>query len=316
MTRSPCGRPTAPLFVAGTALLFSIAPSPAQACSICRCGDPTYNALGSDGVAQTGLRLALDWDQVKKTQGPSDELDSITERRETLLVAYGVNDRLGLFARIPYSQRSLTETVDGTAEKSSASGLADPEVYAQVRLWSSQFRGDVGRQSSIYLLGGVKTDWGNNDVKRNGERLDEHVQPGTGSVDEFVGVAGSYQVSPESAIFTSAQYRNTGRNDAGYRYGNTTLLNVAFDRKLSDRWDVVLEADYRNALRDEVASSGEKDPNTGGSITYLSPRVLFSVGHGWVLRASAQFPLYQGGLNGKQEEKTVLNVGVSYLVGK
>jgi hypothetical protein len=316
MSLSHIGRPTASTFAAGTALLFSIAPSSTQACSICRCGDPTYNALGGDGVEQTGLRLALDWDQVEKTQGPSDELDSITERRETLLVAYGVNDRLGLFARIPYSERSLTETVDGEAEKTSASGLADPELYAQVRVWSSQFRGDVGRQSSVFLLGGVKTDWGNNDIQRNGERLDEHVQPGTGSVDEFVGVAGSYQVSPQSAIFASAQYRNTGRNDAGYKYGNTTLLNVAYDRKLSARWDVVLEADYRNALRDEVDSSGENDPNTGGSITYLTPRVLFSAGHGWVLRASAQFPLYQGGLNGQQEEKTVLNVGVTYLVGK
>jgi len=305
-----------PYVVAGAALVSVLASTPVSACSICRCGDPTYNALGSDGVAQTGLRLALDWDQVKKTQGPANALDSLTERRSTLMVAYGVNDRLGLFARIPYSERSLTETVDGVVDRSSASGLADPELYAQVRLWSSQFRGDLGRRSSVYLIGGVKTDWGNNDVKRDGQRLDEHVQPGTGSVDEFLGVAGSYQISHESAVFASAQYRNTGRNDAGYKYGNSTLLNVAFDRRLSSRWDVVLEADYRNAQRDEIDSSGAQDPNTGGSITYLTPRVLFSAGHGWVLRASAQFPLYQSGLNGQQEEKTVLNLGVSYLLGK
>jgi hypothetical protein len=316
MKYSRIQRRAIPYAVAVAALLSGLASTPVLACSICRCGDPTYNALGSDGVAQTGLRLALDWDRVEKTQGPPEELDSITERRTTLLVAYGVNDRLGLFARIPYSERSLTETVDGVADKSSASGLADPELYAQVRLWSSQFQGDVGRQSSVYLIGGIKTDWGNNNVKRGGERLDEHVQPGTGSVDEFLGVAGSYQISRESAVFASAQYRNTGRNDAGYQYGNTALLNIAFDRKLSNRWDVVLEADYRNAQRDEVDSTGTQDPNTGGSITYLTPRVLFSAGHGWVLRASAQFPLYQSGLNGLQEEKTVVNLGVSYLVGK
>lgn len=316
MKYPPIQRRAIPYAVAVSALLSGLASAPVSACSICRCGDPTYNALGSDGVAQTGLRLALDWDRVEKTQGPPDELDSITERRTTLMVAYGVNDRLGLFARIPYSERSLTETVDGEAEKNSASGLADPELYAQVRLWSSPFRGDVGRQSSVYLIGGVKTDWGNNNVKRGGERLDEHVQPGTGSTDEFLGVAGSYQVSHESAVFASAQYRNTGRNDAGYQYGNTALLNVAFDRRLSARWDIVLEADYRNAQRDEVDSTGTQDPNTGGSITYLTPRVLFSAGHGWVLRASAQFPLYQSGLNGEQEEKTVVNLGVSYLVGK
>jgi len=59
-----------PYLISGAALVSALASTPVSACSICRCGDPTYNALGSDGVAQTGLRLALDWDQVKKTQGP------------------------------------------------------------------------------------------------------------------------------------------------------------------------------------------------------------------------------------------------------
>src|SRR3954471_17704666 len=83
---------------------------PAHACSICRCGDPTFNALGKEGVAQTGLRVALDWDQVEKTQGPPDVRDSLREQRETLLLAYGLSDRFDLFARIPYSQRRLTES--------------------------------------------------------------------------------------------------------------------------------------------------------------------------------------------------------------
>src|SRR3954471_21632376 len=113
----------------------------ALACSICRCGDPTFNALGKDGVAQTGFRAALDWDQVEKTQGPPDERDSLREQRETLLMAYGVSDRFDVFARIPYSQRHLTETDGGELERSSASGLADPEIYAQARLWSSPFEG-------------------------------------------------------------------------------------------------------------------------------------------------------------------------------
>src|SRR3954471_10056957 len=83
---------------------------PAHACSICRCGDPTFNALGKEGVAQSGLRLALDWDQVEKTQGAADELESMREQRLTALAAYGINDLLDVFARLPYSQRRLTET--------------------------------------------------------------------------------------------------------------------------------------------------------------------------------------------------------------
>jgi hypothetical protein len=288
--------------------------TPAEACSICRCGDPTFNALGHEGVAQTGLRLALDWDQVEKTQGPADARDSIHEERMTLLVAYGLSETVGLFARVPYSQRDLTETEDGEREKSHGSGLADPEIYGQVRLWSSQFEGDVGVRSQLFAVGGVKTDWGQNDLSRDGERLDEHVQPGTGSTDWFAGLFGSYQINPHSALFYSGQYRHTGRNDAGYQYGRIALLNLAYEHKLGLRWDGVLETNYRHAGRDEVDFSGAQDPDTGGSMMYITPRLLFDAGGGWVVRLSSQIPLSQGGLNGEQHEDPVFNIGITKLL--
>ena len=286
--------------------------SPAWACSICRCGDPTFNALGKEGIAQSGLRLALDWNQLKKTQGnPEGDFDSITERRETLLVAYGFSPRFSLVARLPYSHRDLFENEEGEAERVTHSGLADPEIYGQVRLWSSPFEVDVGIRTSLYLVGGVKTAWGENDASRDGERLDEHVQPGTGSTDWFLGLSSSYQMNPRSALFASVQYRRTGRNDYGYRYGSITLLNVAYELKLNTRWDAVLDLNYRDAGQDQVNSAGNRDPNTGGSISYLTPRILFDAGNGWVFRASVQLPLTQSGLNGYQHEKSILNFGVT-----
>jgi hypothetical protein len=299
--------------VAGLSLAFAL---PSFACSICRCGDPTFNALGKEGVAQTGLRVAFDWDQVRKTQGEADDVDSLRERRYSLLAAYGLSDTFSVFVRLPYSERNLTETEQGQAERESASGLADPEIYAQWRLWASPFEGDVGMRASLYLVGGVKTPWGENDASRNGERLDEHVQPGTGSTDWFAGVSGSYQLDPKSALFVSTQYRHTGRSDAGYQYGRTTLVNVAYERKLTARWDAVLEANYRHAGRDQVDDSGVLDADTGGSIVYMTPRILFDLGSGWVARASAQVPLSQSSLNGVQDEKTVFNVGITKLFAK
>jgi hypothetical protein len=192
-----------------------------------------------------------------------------------------------------------------------ASGLADPEVYGQMRLWASELEGDVGIRTSVFAVAGVKTSWGENDASRGGERLDEHVQPGTGSTDWFGGLSGSYQIDPRSAVFASAQYRHTGSNDFGYRYGRVSLFNLAYERKLGARWDAVLEANYRDAGRDEVDDSGATDGDTGGSIAYLTPRILLDVGGGWVLRASAQVPLSQSGLNGQQDEEPVLNVGVT-----
>lgn len=298
------------LCFAGAAVVLA---APAFACSICRCGDPTFNALGREGVAQTGLRLALDWDQVEKTQGAPDERDSMREQRLTMLAAYGISDRFDVFARLPYSERRLTETEAGEAETTRASGWADPELYAQARLLSSPFEGDVGMRASLYLVAGVKTAWGQNDLSRDGERLDEHVQPGTGSTDWFGGFSGSYQLNPKSAVFVSAQYRQTGRNDAGYRYGRVSLFNIAYEHKLGPNWDAVLEANYRHAGFDQVDSTQVTDPDTGGSIVYLTPRLLFDAGGGWVVRAAVQIPLSQGGLNGEQHEKTVLNIGITHL---
>jgi hypothetical protein len=284
---------------------------PSFACSICRCGDPTFNALGKEGVAQNGLRLALDWDQVDKTQGAPDELESIRETRITLLAAHSIGERFDVFARLPYSERRLEEG----GESTHTTGWADPEFYAQARLWSSGFEGDVGLRSSVYLVGGVKTAWGQNDLARDGERLDEHVQPGTGSTDWFGGLSGFYQLDPRSALFASAQYRHTGRNDAGYQYGRVSLFNLAYEHKLGVRWDGVLEANYRHSGRDELDDSAAVDPDTGGSMVYFTPRLLFDAGSGWVLRLSAQIPLSQSGLNGEQQERAVYNFGVTHLFG-
>jgi hypothetical protein len=297
-----------------TTMVAGLTSTATYACSICRCGDPTFNALGKEGVAQNGFRVAVDWDRVEKTQGAGDEQESLTENRATLLAAYGFNDDFSLMARVPYSWRSLESRETGELETIRTSGLADPEVYGQARLWSSRFEGDVGIRASLFAVVGVKTPWGENDLERGGERLDEHVQPGTGSTDWFAGLAGSYVIDPASTVFASTQYRRTGGNDVGYHYGNVWLFNVAYDRKLTPRLDAVLELNYRHAGRDEIDSSGVQDPDTGGGIAYVTPRILFDLGSGWIARGSAQVPLSQRSLYGDQREKAVFNLGVTHLL--
>ena len=78
----------------------------------------------------------------------------------------------------------------------------------------------------------------------------------------------------------------------------------------------MLEANWRDAGRDEVDREGTLDPDTGGSIAYVTPRLLFDVGNGWVLRASAQLPVAESGLHGQQDEKAVVNVGVTRLFAR
>jgi hypothetical protein len=309
------------------AILLSAVP-PASACSICRCGDPTFNALGTDVYKDGAFRVALDWERFDKTQGilageheaaavlkhdghdhgalPGRE--TMVENRFTTALSYTFGERVIAVARVPFSSREM-QAPEGRATQD---GRADPELYALVRLWSSDFAPGLGRRAWLSALGGVKTDWGENGVASGGERLDEHLQPGTGSTDWFGGLSGLYLLDARSSLFASSQYRSTGANRFGYEYGDALLANFGYERKLGRIWDAALELNYRDAGRDRLDRDGELDPNTGGSLLYVTPRLIVDFGRGLVGRLSVQVPAVEG-LNGDQRERTVANVGLTYL---
>jgi hypothetical protein len=283
---------------------------------MCRCGDPTFNALGNNIYSSGQFHLAVDWDRFNKSQFTDDNgvpgTDHEIENRVTLTLSYSIAERLVLVARVPYSFRNLTTTTAAGSDEVTTHGLSDPEVYALFRLWSSSFGPGLGRRTWISAVFGVKTPWGANDVRQNGERVDEHAQPGTGSTDLFGGLSGAYLFDASSSLFTSFQYRGTGRNSFGYKYGNLTMANVAYERKLLPRLDAVLEANFRHAGHDQVAAGGEIDPNTGGDLLYLTPRLIVDLGKGFVLRLAAQIPVWKN-LYGIQSEKTNVNAGLTFL---
>jgi len=299
------------------AALAIVAPRPLAACSICRCGDPTFNALGKDSYGVEGFKLALDSERFDKEQGsPAAGAESQVENRMTALASYGLWNRVTLFARVPYSFRSLTTSMPGSSATAlHTSGFSDPEIYGQMRLWSSQFSGGLGQRSSLSLNLGVKTPWGRNDVKQGGERVDEHGQPGTGATDVFGNLAFLYLLDKHSAVFVSGGYRHTGQSSFGYRYGASALANVAYEHKLGQRLDSVIELNFRHAQQDRVDAAGTLDGDTGGSLVYATPKLLVSLGRGIVLRAAAQLPVVRG-LNGFQKERAVLNVGLTYLFSR
>ncbi|MFY9549801.1 MAG: hypothetical protein WAU32_01510 [Thermoanaerobaculia bacterium] len=301
--------PSAALALAFAAAILT--PGDARACSICRCGDPTFNALGSNVYADGAFHLALDWDRFDKEQGvfaQRGETETLLENRVTATLSYAFAQRFNVVARIPYSVKSLTEgeTVTDTH------GFADPEIYALVRLWSSSFGPGLGRRTWLSALFGVKTPWGQNDVQHDGVRVDEHSQPGTGSTDLFGGLSFLHLFDEKSALFASVQYRGTGRNDFGYKYGNITLANVAYERKIFEPLDAVVELNYRYAGKDQVDVEGVQDLNTGGSILYITPRLLFSITERLVARVSVLIPTWKA-LNGQQTEKAVYNAGLTYV---
>jgi hypothetical protein len=279
-----------------------------RACSICRCGDATFNALGKSGYTSSGLRFALDWERFDKTEGDPDDAESQVENRETLFASYGVAEWFRVSMRVPYSSRELTEE----GESLETNGFSDPEFYGQVRVWASPWS-ELGHRASVSLTAGIKTPWGRNRLTEDGERLDEHGQPGTGATDLFGSVSGLYLLDSQSAIFGSVGYRHTGTNDHDYRYGRTVLANLAYEHKLGRILDGVLELNFRHAAKDRIDAAKTKDPDTGGSLLYLTPRLLVDLGHGVVLRGAVQIPVAKN-LNGAQKERAVADVGLTWIL--
>jgi len=289
-----------------------------EACSLCQCGDPTYSLIGSQVFEPGGFRLSLDGDRYSKDQvavhhddhaeegGEDNEVPGAEPREEevenriTLSASHSFGERVTLLARIPFSHRTIT--TGGVSE--SKSGLSDPEIVGHARLWSS------GPDSWVSLTAGVKTPWGQNDATVDGERAEEHLQPGTGAWGGSAGLAFGRGFQGRSSLFGSAFGRFNGRNDYGYKYGDVVLANLAFERRLASRLNGVVEMNFRSARKDEEVE-GEPDPNTGGNVLYVSPRLLLRLtGEIW-LRAGVQIPIWKD-LYGDQDEHVNVLVGLTF----
>lgn len=298
----------------GAGLVVSLAAPRAEACSLCRCGDPAFTLVGSQIFSPVRWRIGFDTDRFSKDQlaelHPGDHeagaegalREEEVEQRYTFSATYSASRRWTLVARVPFAQRTITVG----DERESLSGLADPELLAHYRVASAAQPG-----TWVALTAGVHAGWGQNDKRLNGERAEEHLQPGSGAAGASGGVAFAKLLTGETSLFGSLSGRVNGRNDAGYRYGQALLANVAVERRLVSRLNGVIELNYRWAARDEM-EPGVRDENSGGSVVYVSPRLLLKIDprqNLW-LRVGAQIPVAKD-LYGDQNEKINLLAGLT-----
>jgi hypothetical protein len=289
--------------VALTFVMAALLPRGAEPCSMCHCGDPAFTLLGSQLFVPNIWHVGLGAERFDKDQVAEDDpttREEEVENRLTLSASRTFGQRLTLVARVPFSQRTIT-TAEG---EDSATGLSDPELLAHYRLFSPK----GGSWLSLSL--GLRLGWGQNDVQRNGERAEEHLQPGTGAAGVSPGLSFSRVVGAahSASIFGSVLGRFNGRNDAGYHYGDVFLTNLGYERRLGDRFNGVLEANFRWAAKDEPAV-GEEDVNTGGSVLYLTPTVLVRIERTLFFRVGVQIPVVKD-LYGDQDEKVNVLTGL------
>jgi hypothetical protein len=291
----------------------------AGACSVCLAGDPVFSNQGASAMASGDLSLFVQGQGFKKTAGVEGETAGATERaddqRLDLYLAWSPLDRVTLTLDLPFAFNEIRE--DGETHREN--GVGDVSLTASVVAWRDR---EVLPSAFLEARAFVKAPTGDNRRAVDGE-VDAHLQPGTGSWDLGVGLAGAKRFE-RGSIYASALYRVNRTGDFGeerYAYGDTLLVNVATElpvghlvsRPALDLFTLGAELNFRWAEHDR--SNGVRFEHSGGSILYATPSLRVRLPWGLrerpaALRAAVQIPLTSAWLHGIQREGEVWSVGL------
>jgi len=287
-------------------LLLTAGAGKALACSQCMCGTP-FPAGIFGGVVPTQFTYGLEDRYLSKTNG-LDEGPGSEDEREHRLAAFGLwrpHARFALLGRVPYAFKEITSRPEGEASTlERAHGLGDAEMLAMIRI----ARSSGVRAAALGAVAGFSAPTGSNDLKNtSGERLDAHLQPGTGA---WSGTGGLNLTAPSGpgSWETSVVGRVNGTNAHGYRYGNVVLYNAGFTSSPRNGVRLLLQLNGRSAGKDRF-EDGTMGENTGGTVVYVAPGLRWVSSMGLGVEAAIQVPAVQA-LYGDQTEHTTARVNL------
>jgi hypothetical protein len=190
-----------------------------------------------------------------------------------------------------------------TTEQVRAFGLGDiiaMMLYTLIRFSGSSTEEEVISTGSeamtiISLSGGVKLPTGRTDFMHDGEYLDSHLQPGSGSTDIVLGTSILWTLD-RTTFVTNILGSFPGTGARGHRFGN--YINA----DLTGRYRIIASEDNFSTLAVTLGLSGELRAqetqdgvlldDSGGSVLYLSPGVQWTVSEKISLEASYHLPVY------------------------
>jgi hypothetical protein len=283
---------------------------PARACSVCGAGDPL---LGSSDPAAVGgrLRLQLDAEVLRASAGAATDpgaTERLTQWSFRLNVAGRATEDLALSATLPLVNKTVDRLGAGvTTRVSSATGLGDAEAAARYVLWRGRNLG-AGRTVEAAVSAGASVPTGANDLRANGERIDEHGQPGSGTWGPFAGLHARIEQGSWSS-FASLSGRLRTTNAHGYRYGPAVLWSVHGQLRPLRRLAVDLGLDGRYAAPDR--DGGAPVAETGGTVLSAAPGLFLDAGGGVWLFVRGQIPVFQR-LRGVQDVSPSAVAGIQH----
>lgn len=227
--------------------------------------------------------------------------------------AYGITDDLTVGFRLPYVYRSsITEAGhahyhgNGSLGVHALENLGSSEGIGDMSFWGQyQFYKDAKNSAAVIL--GVKAPTGaTTNTSRAGERLETHLQPGSGSWDSSYGLAHGYDLGVirlNSSIMYTVTTKGSQNTDIGdafnYNFAVTYPMHALAPCSACS-WNLILEAN--GEWRDRELRDGDNYiHNSGGNTLYISPGVRFMSGQNWNIGTSFGYAVIHD-LKGNQSE--------------
>jgi hypothetical protein len=275
-----------------------------------------------------------------------DDLHSIEKVSSTsLTLAYGYSENLTLGLHLPYIEReNIREPEEGHShdgapivihdviEHGDSSGIGDVTLMGLYRFHNTS-------TTQIALLFGIKLPTGKDDqdgfenkvfVRRintgvspehghgdssghahNGDRLETHQQPGSGSYDPMLGFAYSRELGPVD-LNSSLLYSFANKGSQSTNLGDSLKYNLGLTYSLYNYLDFVLE--LNGEWRDSEVRGKSVIGNSGGSHLYLSPGIRFHPAGDWTASISFGIPLHEDihGFQSEPESRLAGNLGFNF----
>jgi hypothetical protein len=207
---------------------------------------------------------------------------------------------------VPYAVKELRATPLGEATQVETShGLGDAEVLALVGLSHSAGAHPL---TVGLVIGGTLPTGSNNVPDEAGDRLDAHLQPGTGAWSGTAGMNVALGLGA-GAVTASVLGRANSGNAHGYRYGDAILFNAGYTTPARSGWRLLAQVNGRSAGRDRF-EDGTLGGNTGGTVLYAAPGALWEISSGLAIEGVVQIPVYKS-LLGEQDEHTTGRLAVT-----
>jgi len=241
----------------------------------------------------------------------------------TANIAYGITDDFTVGASLPYLERNdIREAHNdmGTGEAEFAGdskGIGDLSLFGQYRFYRNQ-------NLDMAMLAGLKLATGDTSEREvEGALFESEQQPGSGSVDPFLGLAMNHNRG-RTGFSANILYTFTSEGSQQTELGDIFNYNLALSYRvyspqgahdhhqhrhvlnILDYVDLALE--LNGDVRDRIEIHGTEEENSGGHVLFISPGIRVGLGHRWSLFSSIGIPVLNDH-NGQQSEPEYRLIG-------